>query len=83
MNINQIDRKNIFKDVKTIVVKIGTAMLTDPLTNILSKKRIKNFTTQISALKKNGYNIIIVSSGAVLEGWLYGWQCQLVGSILW
>ena len=63
-----MDRENIFKRVSTIVVKIGTAMLTDEYTNKLSQKRIKNLVEQIVSLKKNGYKVLLVSSGAVASG---------------
>ncbi len=63
-----MDRENIFKRVSTVVVKIGTAMLTDEYTNKLSQKRIKNLVNQIVSLKKNGYKVLLVSSGAVASG---------------
>ncbi len=68
MNTEQINRTDIFGGVKTIVVKIGTAMLTDEQTNALSKERLKNFVAQLATLKTNGYSILLVSSGAVASG---------------
>ncbi len=68
MNTEQINRTDIFNSVETIVVKIGTAMLTDEQTNSLSKERLKNFVAQLAALKKQGYNVLLVSSGAVASG---------------
>ncbi len=68
MNTKQNNRSDIFTGVKTIVVKIGTAMLTDEQTNALSKEQLKNFVAQLASLKTKGYNVLLVSSGAVASG---------------
>lgn len=68
MSIEQINRTEIFSSVKTVVVKIGTAMLTDEQTNALSIERLESFVFQIASLKKIGYNVVLVSSGAVASG---------------
>ncbi len=68
MSTEQINRTDIFSSVKTIVVKIGTAMLTDEKTNALSKDRLKDFVAQLASLKAKGYNVLLVSSGAVASG---------------
>ncbi len=52
-----------FFSVKRIVVKIGTALLSDK--SGINRERIKDLVDQIALLKKKGYQILLVSSGAV------------------
>jgi len=59
MNIQH--RKQIIKDAKQIVIKVGTRLLTD---NSLISAVIK----QIAHLKKSGCRVMLVSSGAVGMG---------------
>ncbi len=59
-------RDKFLKNVKRIVIKIGTKSLT---TNIkIDTKKIKKIVKEISLLKKNGYEIVLVTSGAVSAG---------------
>ncbi|MCI0500613.1 MAG: glutamate 5-kinase [Epsilonproteobacteria bacterium] len=51
---------------KTIVLKVGSAVLTNNGT--LALDRLKNLVDLIALLKKN-YNVILVSSGAVASGY--------------
>ena len=55
-------------NVKTIVIKIGSSILIDPKKNILKNKWLNSFLDEIAFLKKNGKNIIIVSSGSIALG---------------
>ena len=60
-------RKKLLGEVRRLVVKIGSSVLTaggDDLHRGIFKKIAKN----ISALKKKGYAVVIVSSGAVAAG---------------
>jgi len=50
-----------------IVIKIGSSTLTAG-SNELSKAQIVNLVGQIAQLKKNGYQLILVSSGAMATG---------------
>lgn len=68
MDNTSIKRQDIFKRAKTIVVKLGTAMITDKATHKLSKDRIKIFVDEIVKLRQKGYKVILVSSGAVASG---------------
>ncbi|MBN2520167.1 MAG: glutamate 5-kinase, partial [Bacteroidales bacterium] len=52
---------------KKICIKIGTNVLTDD-DQTLNKERISHLVDQISVLKKQGKEIILVSSGAVAAG---------------
>lgn len=60
-------RRQILSKVKKIVVKIGTGVLT---TNdgCLDKNQIKQLAGQVVELKKMGYSIVVVSSGAIGSG---------------
>ncbi|MBY8983298.1 MAG: glutamate 5-kinase, partial [Candidatus Lokiarchaeota archaeon] len=51
-------------DIKRIVVKVSTQMITDGVAEIYLDK-VKNFVKDISKLIREGYEIIIVSSGAI------------------
>ena len=59
-------RKKFLKDAKTIVVKIGTSIITD--NGVISKARITGLVSDIAALKNSGYQVVIVSSGAISAG---------------
>lgn len=52
---------------KLIVVKAGTSSLTKADGSISSEKIIK-ITTQLCALKNEGYNVVLVSSGSIAAG---------------
>lgn len=54
--------------VKRIVVKVGTSSLTYEETGNISFSQIDNLARQISDLKNKGYEVILVSSGAIASG---------------
>lgn len=53
--------------IKRIVVKVGTQMITDGVAEIHCDK-IRSFVKEIAGLIKEGYEVIIVSSGAIGSG---------------
>lgn len=55
------------QDKKLIVIKIGTNVLTDD-SNRLDLNNLRNLVGQISYLKKQGKQIILVSSGSIICG---------------
>jgi len=59
-------RKEYLKDVKRVVVKIGTSSITE--NDRISFVKIFKFASEIAQLKKNGYEVIIVTSGAISSG---------------
>ena len=59
MNIQH--RRQIIKDAKQIVIKVGTRLLTD-------SSLIPSIIRQIAHLKEMGYRVMLVSSGAVGVG---------------
>ncbi len=54
-------------NIKRIVIKVGTQMITDGVAQIYCDK-IESFVKEIASLIKEGYEIIIVSSGAIGSG---------------
>lgn len=54
-------------DLKTIVVKIGSSILAGDKDG-LDAKRISNIASDVTAVQKMGYDVVVVSSGAVAAG---------------
>lgn len=55
-----------FKNVKKIVVKVGTNLLSGK--NGIDRARIDSFTNQIAILRERGYSVLLVTSGAIGMG---------------
>jgi glutamate 5-kinase len=55
-----------FSKIKTIVVKVGTNLLSSETK--IDEKRIENIVEQIALLKKVGYEVVLVTSGAIGMG---------------
>jgi len=66
------DRKDLFKDVKKIVVKIGTSSLTKKDGSFNGDFAL-GIAKQVSGLKNQGKEVILVSSGAIGTG------CEALG----
>ena len=65
--MNKVDRKSRMKIVRRIVLKLGTKMITSgPYT--LDMDAIMLHAADIAELRKKGYEIVIVSSGAIAAG---------------
>ena len=60
------NRKSYLKQVKRVVIKIGSGVLTRK--NGLNLNIIDDLTTEICRLRKKGFEIILVSSGAIAAG---------------
>ncbi len=60
-------RNQILSKVKKIVVKIGTGVLTTE-DGYLDKEQIKGLAEQVVGLRKMGYSVVVVSSGAIGSG---------------
>lgn len=55
-----------------IVIKIGTKVITSR-DRALDKERVKDMVSQISAIRKKGIDVLVVTSGAISSGmWLLG-----------
>ena len=60
-------RKNVVKNVKRIVIKIGSGVLTNN-TDKIDEAVIKKIVLQTSLLVKKGCEVLIVSSGSIAAG---------------
>ncbi|ODS32575.1 MAG: glutamate 5-kinase [Candidatus Scalindua rubra] len=60
-------REEILSNVSKIVVKIGTRVLTDE-DGFLDKNQIMELSRQVIKLRSKGYNVVVVSSGAIGAG---------------
>jgi len=62
-----VTRKEILKDARRFVLKVGSRVLTAKGKN-LSQAVFDRMGREVSAAKKNGYEVILVSSGAIAAG---------------
>ncbi len=62
----QDQKKKHIENMRTIVVKVGSAVLTDE--NGIDKLVLENLVSQLATLVKNGKRVVLVSSGAVAAG---------------
>lgn len=53
---------------QTLVVKIGTSSLTQPESGLLALSTIASLVETLSSLRRQGYSVVLVSSGAVGVG---------------
>jgi len=53
--------------IKRVVVKVGSAVLTQD--GMVAKERMMNLVSFLAELKSNGYEVVLVSSGAVAAGY--------------
>jgi glutamate 5-kinase len=59
-------RKDLLNQVKRIVIKVGSGVLTSA--SGLNMAVIDDLTTEICALKEKGFEVLLVSSGAIASG---------------
>ncbi len=59
-------RKELIKNVKRVVVKIGTSSLTEE--GEISHGKISRFVKQVCDVLDMGYQVVVVSSGAITAG---------------
>src|SRR5680860_1165121 len=55
-------------DARRLVIKIGSALLVDPETGTLNRAWLSSLIEDVAALKAQGRDVIIVSSGAIALG---------------
>jgi len=55
-------------DARRLVIKIGSALLVDPETGTLNRAWLASLIKDVAALKSQGKDVIIVSSGAIALG---------------
>ncbi len=63
----KVETRNVMSLSKRILIKIGSNVLTLS-SGLPDEKRIAHLVAQISALKTDGYEVLLVSSGAVAAG---------------
>ena len=56
------------KDKKRIVIKIGSSSLTHPETGLLDLIKLEILVRELSDLKNQGKDVVLVSSGAIMVG---------------
>ena len=64
--MENVSRKGLLRSIKRSVVKVGSGVLTG--SNGLNMAVIDQLTTDICALRKEGMEVILVSSGAIAAG---------------
>ncbi len=62
-----MNRKEVLKNVRRIVLKVGSRVLTSK-GRTLSQPVFDLLAKEVSAVKKSGYEVVIVSSGAIAAG---------------
>lgn len=60
--------REILKDKKRIVIKIGSSSLTHPETGALNLTKLEVLVREISDLHNMGKDVVVVSSGAIAVG---------------
>jgi glutamate 5-kinase len=74
--MEEINRKDIFKSIKRIVVKVGTSTLTFPDMR-LDVERIEGLARELAQAKESGKDVILVTSGAIAAGMgKLGWKTR-------
>jgi glutamate 5-kinase len=65
--LNKKIREEILKKVRTVVVKVGSNVLTDDA-GLINRAQIATIASQIAHLRKKGYDVVLVTSGAIGAG---------------
>jgi len=69
-------RTELLGEVRRVVVKVGTYLLTGGQTG-LDEKMIRSLAVQVAALRREGYQVVLVTSGAIGAGTLeLGLDCR-------
>jgi glutamate 5-kinase len=61
------DRTSLLSGVRRVVVKIGSSLITSK-DHGLNPRRLETYGDEVARLKKDGYEILLVSSGAIVSG---------------
>lgn len=74
--MEKVDRKDILRNVKRIVVKVGTSTLTFPDMK-LNLERIESLVRELAQAKESGKDVVLVTSGAIATGMgKLGWKIR-------
>ena len=63
-----MDLREHLKDKKRIVIKIGSSSLTHPETGALNLTKMEVLIREITDLRNQGKDVVLVSSGAIAVG---------------
>ena len=63
-----MNARDLLKDKKRIVVKIGSSSLTHPYTGNLDLVKLEVLVRELSDLRNQGKDVVLVSSGAIMVG---------------
>lgn len=63
-----MNARELLKDKKRIVVKIGSSSLTHPYTGNLDLVKLEVLVRELSDLRNQGKDVVLVSSGAIMVG---------------
>jgi len=66
--VNDILRRDIFKNKKRIVIKVGSSTITYPDTGKVNLYKLEKLTRILTDLKNQGKDVVLVSSGAIAVG---------------
>ena len=66
--INSSAKTSLFDRAKIIVIKVGSSLLVDDDKNVINTAWLKGIAGDIVALKSEGKNVVVVSSGAIALG---------------
>ncbi len=66
-SLKTVDRKDILKDVKRVVIKVGTALIGPPTTG-LNFERMEKLVDEVASLRHSQVEVILVTSGAIGAG---------------
>ena len=65
--VEDVDRKELMSHVKSVVVKVGTKVLSDRADR-LDTAQVAEVCRQVNELRKRGLTVVVVSSGAIGAG---------------
>ena len=61
------NRKDVLKEVKRVVVKVGTTLLISPSQG-LDARKMKKVVSEVNSLRQLGMKVVLVTSGAIAAG---------------
>ncbi len=59
---------DVLASARLIVIKVGSSLLVDAATGLLRREWLKSLAADIAALKREGKQVVLVSSGAIALG---------------
>src|SRR5512139_1989150 len=59
---------DLLAKARLIVIKVGSSLLVDTVTGSVRREWLKSLAADIAALKREGKNVVLVSSGAIALG---------------